>query len=81
MTWITNLGAERRMDQIYECRICLKEFQGKSALIEHLRTEHEVLEIVSYAATTMIGEQERDKIAREYYRQLENIKKELRGES
>lgn len=67
------------MDPVYECRICLKEFQGKNSLIEHLRTEHEVLEIVSYAATTMISEQERDKIAMEYYRQLENIKKELRG--
>ena len=68
------------MDQVYECKICLKEFRDKSALIEHLRTEHEVLEIVSYAATTMISEQERDRIAMEYYRQLEQIKRELRGE-
>jgi len=69
------------MDQAYQCKICLRDFRGKNALIEHLRTEHEVLEIVSYAATTMIIEQERDRIAREYYRQLEHIKKELRGES
>ncbi len=69
------------MDLVYECRICLKEFQSKNSLIEHLRTEHEVLEVVSYAATTMISEQERDKIAMEYYRQLEHIKKELRGQT
>lgn len=69
------------MNPIYECKICRKEFQGKNGLIEHLRTEHEILEVISYAATTMIMEQERDKIAMEYYRQLEHIKKELRGQT
>ncbi len=69
------------MDTGYECKICLRGLSDKTSLIEHLRTEHEVLEIIAYAATTMINEQERDRIAMEYYRQLEHIKKELRGQT
>jgi len=61
----------------YHCRICLKPYPDKTALVEHLRLEHEILEVASYAASTMIQEQDRDKIAREFYRQLEQIKKEI----
>jgi len=61
------------------CQICLKPFEGKTTLVEHLRTDHEPLEIVSYAATTMVLEQNRDAIAREFHRQFESIKKELAG--
>ena len=65
------------MPEMYQCRICLKEFHDKTALVEHLRVEHEILEVASYAATTMMVEEDRDKIAREFFRQLEQIKKEI----
>ena len=61
----------------YHCRICLKSFSDKTTLVEHLRLEHEILEVASYAASTMMQEQDRDKIAREFFRQLEQIKKEI----
>ena len=55
----------------------MKPFSDKTALVEHLRLEHEILEVASYAASTMMQEQDRDKIAREFFRQLEQIKKEI----
>lgn len=61
----------------YHCRICLKPFADKTAGVEHLRLEHEILEVASYAASTMMQEQDRDNIAREFNRQLEQIKKEI----
>jgi hypothetical protein len=64
-------------DVLYVCKICMKESDGKTGLIEHLRTDHESLEVVSFAATTMVQEQERDKSAMEFHRQFEQIKKEL----
>jgi hypothetical protein len=64
-------------DSIYMCKICMRQMDGRTGLIEHLRTEHESLEVVSFAATTMVQEQERDKSAMEFHRQFEQIKKEL----
>jgi hypothetical protein len=62
----------------YTCKICgLGSFVDKTVLLEHLRTEHEILEVASYAATTMMHEEDRDRIAREYFKQLEQIKKEI----
>jgi len=61
------------------CQICMKPFEDKVTLVEHLRTDHEPLEVISYAATTMVLEQNRDAIAREFHRQFESIKKELAG--
>lgn len=62
----------------YVCKICGKEdIPDKTLLVEHLRTEHEILEVASYAATTMLHEEDRDRIAREYFKQLEQIKKEI----
>jgi hypothetical protein len=61
----------------YHCRICIKQFTDKTTLVEHLRLEHEILEVASYAASTMMQEEDRDKIAREFFRQLEQIKKEI----
>lgn len=66
-------------DSLVVCHICKKEFADKTTLIEHLRSEHEILEIASYAATTMMLEAERDRTAQEFHRQFENIKKELAG--
>lgn len=67
-------------DTHYTCKVCLKEVIGKTGLVEHLRNEHEVLEVISYAATTMMLEEDRDRIAMEFHRQFEHIKKELTGE-
>ena len=62
----------------YTCKICgLENIAGKTQLVEHLRNEHEILEVSSYAATTMIHEEDRDRIAREYFKQLDQIKKEI----
>jgi hypothetical protein len=62
----------------YTCKICgLASLGDKTTLVEHLRTEHEILEIASYAATTMMHEEDRDRIALEYFKQLEQIKKEI----
>lgn len=49
----------------------------KTGLVEHLRTEHEILEVASYVATTMMHEEDRDRISMEYFKQLEQIKKEI----
>lgn len=65
--------------EYYVCRICDREFSDKTGLVEHLRLEHEILEIASFAATSMINEQDRDRVAREFHRQFEQIKKELAG--
>ena len=65
------------MPEAYHCRICIKPYADKTSLVEHLRLEHEILEVSSYAASTMMQEQDRDKIAREFHRQLEQIKKEI----
>ena len=65
--------------EFYSCRICDRQFPDRTTLIEHLRLEHEILEIASFAATSMIQEQDRDKVAREFHRQFEQIKKELAG--
>ena len=62
----------------YTCTICgLDGISDKTLLVEHLRNEHEILEVASYAATTMIHEEDRDRISREYFKQLEQIKKEI----
>ncbi|HUI01271.1 MAG TPA: hypothetical protein VLX56_06545 [Nitrososphaerales archaeon] len=44
-----------------------------------MRTEHEILELASYAANTMAAEQERDRTAGEFRRRFELLKRELAG--
>jgi hypothetical protein len=62
----------------YLCKICsMPGFADKTSLVEHLRTEHEILEVASYVATTMMHEEDRDRISNEYFKQLEQIKKEI----
>ena len=62
----------------YTCKICgIENIPDKTLLVEHLRNEHEILEVASYAATTMIHEEDRDRISQEYFKQLEQIKKEI----
>jgi len=64
--------------EAYSCKICgLENIRDKTLFVEHLRNEHEILELASYAATTMMHEEDRDRIALEYFKQLEQIKKEI----
>jgi hypothetical protein len=62
------------------CKICHAEVSGESALVEHLRNDHEILEVVSYVATTMVNEEERDRLATEFHRRFEQIREELVGD-
>ena len=70
---------ERTASSYITCKICQKEYRDRSDLIEHLRTEHEILELASYTAATMAAEQERDRTAGEFKRRFELLKRELAG--
>ena len=73
------MGDDERAAGSISCKICQKEFRDRSDLIEHLRTEHEILELASYTAATMTAEQERDRMAGEFKRRFELLKSELAG--
>ena len=62
-----------------KCGICGKQADETGSLIEHLKSEHELLELASYAAMTMEHDQIRDKSAREHFLQFEQIRGELAG--
>jgi hypothetical protein len=70
---------ERTAGSFMTCKICEKESRDRSDLIEHLRTEHEILELASYTASTMADEQERDTMASDFRRRFELLKRELAG--
>jgi hypothetical protein len=75
------LGTEDRIGSSYiTCKICNREFPDRSELIEHLRTEHEILELASYTAATMASDQERDRMAADFRRRFDLLKKELAGQ-
>lgn len=67
------------LDPYLVCKICGMTLRERSELVEHLRTEHEILELASFAAATMAAEQERDRMAGEFRRRFELLKKELAG--
>ena len=74
------MGIEERPNGSYIiCKICQKDYRDRTELIEHLRTEHEILELASYTANTMAAEQERDRTAGEFRRRFELLKRELAG--
>ncbi|MDV3244489.1 MAG: C2H2-type zinc finger protein [Nitrososphaerales archaeon] len=62
-----------RESGLYECKLCTVNFLDKNALIEHLKTEHEALEIISFAAVTMIDEEDRDASAAEFNRRFQGL--------
>lgn len=64
---------------LLSCRICEKKLRDRMNLIEHLQVEHDSLEIASYAANTMVQDEERDKTAREFHRRFDHLKRELAG--
>ncbi len=63
--------------ELVECKICDERFPDKTDLVEHMRTDHELLEVASFAANVMVQEEERDKAAREFHRRFDHLKKEL----
>lgn len=72
-------SVERATGSYLTCKICQKDYPDRTELIEHLRTEHELLELASYTAATMANEEERDKMATEFRRRFELLKRELAG--
>lgn len=64
---------------LYECKLCTVHFFDRNELIEHLKTEHEPLEIVSFAAVTMIDEEDRDASAAEFHRRFLGLKRIIGG--
>jgi len=70
---------ERALGSYIICKICDKDYRDRTDLIEHLRTEHEILELAAYTANTMASEQERDRTAGEFRRRFELLKRELAG--
>lgn len=68
------------MPERYYCKICQERVRDKAALVDHLREEHEILEPLSYAASTMMTEEDRDRDAERSFIQIEEIRGEL-GES
>ena len=60
---------------LYACKLCRMDLMDRAALIEHLRSVHEPLEIVSYAAVTMMDDQSRDTAALEFHRRFEGLKR------
>ena len=49
-------------------------------LIEHLRSDHEPLEPVSYAVSVMIEQQRKDEVAKDFHRMFEDIEKGIKEE-
>jgi len=72
-------SVERTTGSLITCKICQKDYSDRSDLIEHLRTEHEILELASYTAATMANEEDRDRMAGEFRRRFELLKRELAG--
>jgi hypothetical protein len=78
--WTRAIGLESTIQlHYYACAICQKVSNDKNSLVEHLGADHEILEIASFAADTMMGEQERDGVAREFHKEFEQIRKEIAG--
>lgn len=61
--------------ELFTCRLCSMSLLDRNSLIEHLKTEHEPLELISFAAVTMIDEQERDASSLEFNRRFQGLKK------
>lgn len=60
---------------LFSCRLCGVRLMERNALIEHLKADHEPLEIISFAAITMIDEQSRDASALEFNRRFSGLKR------
>lgn len=60
---------------LFVCKLCGMDLLDRASLIDHLRTAHEPLEMVSYAAVTMMDEQSRDSSALEFHRRFEGLRR------
>ena len=63
------------MTGLYRCGLCHQDMLDRLALIEHLKSEHEPIEVISFAAVTMTDEQDRDASAKEFNRRFQGLKR------
>lgn len=70
---------QSRSTNLFACKLCRMDLLDRVSLIEHLKTAHEPLEVVSYAAVTMMDEQTRDAAALEFHRRFEGLKRVIDG--
>lgn len=63
----------------YSCSLCSSSVGGREAFVQHLKDEHEPLEIISFAAVTMMDEQNRDAAAVEFNRRFVKLRKIISG--
>lgn len=63
------------MTGLYRCKLCFMDLLDRASLVEHLKADHEPLELISYAAITMTSEQDRDASALEFNRRFQSLKK------
>jgi len=73
------MESQTRLANLFACKLCRMDLLDRPSLIEHLKTAHEPLEIVSYAAVTMMDEQARDSAAQEFHRRFEGLKRIIDG--
>jgi len=60
-----------------ECKLCEAVFSDRTDLVEHLRTEHELLEVTSFVATVMVQEEDRERAGREFHRRFDDLKNQI----
>jgi len=60
---------------LYRCKLCGMDLMDKASLVEHLKNDHEPIEIISFAAITMSDEQDRDSSAMEFNQRFQSLKK------
>ena len=60
---------------LFSCRLCGVGPVERNELIEHLKADHEPLEIISFAAITMIDEESRNASALEFNRRFSGLKR------
>ena len=64
-----------RASGLLACKLCGAGLAERSDLIEHLKADHEPLEIISFAAITMMDEQNWDASAVEFHRRFLGLKR------
>jgi hypothetical protein len=60
---------------VYTCKLCSRDNLDREAFINHLKADHEPLEMVSFAAVTITDEQDRDAAAVEFNHRFQGLKR------
>lgn len=66
-------------DEGYKCKLCASGVSGREELVQHLKDEHEYLEVISFATVTMLDEQRRDASALEFSRRFRKLREIISG--